>query len=733
MEVEYKGCIYQYKKFLDYNGKPDKDNSVILTRVKPVNSSNNVIHAPATLDGKKIIRYEGPLLPRKQQFELVVDEGVDYFYLDWYSCILTSLELSKSVTSFAMGISPEMRLSLNRIIVDKDNPIYDSRNNSNCLIETKTNKLLLIGINSEIPDGVNEIGRYVFNDRRDLTSLSIPSSLTIIGEGAFRDCYLPNNFILPPSIKVIGPSAFYGARGIKELDFPNVEIIENSAFSCSDLSKITFGDKLKRISDNAFRLCNNLTELTLPDSLEDIAPNAFASSNIKTIYCSEKVALLIAKSKASTKIKVVINNDKVTVGELLNRPDNVFDFDSCIKTRKNYFDNNININMIIEYHASFDSGMPQDDCYNYYDYMDTVFGTLQNMPIIDASSFNEEILTNSGDQETILHNLTETFENDRVYSDFITLASTNLFNYLKYDYDATNDIYYIKGVKNIRSIGYLAIGFGKEKIIINSNAFIKRNIVNLYLGPNVIAIMENAFPSLTNSIVSISEGVDYIGPNAFTASNGLFRYAGKDIPASWSRKWNQHNRTFYKVECDYAPLRLSPNRIEDKVKNYNKYVKVTWDNEIIQNDYDSLYQESLSSVEDVIKMINLDDSYTKNLPEAYKNNPQVILAAIKKDPANFQYASSEIKKDKEFILEVLQTTYSSRDSIIPYIDESLLNDFDFMKQVIEIKASAINLVGNDLKDNKDLWFIALKDKSIGLEDYSGPLLNDCEFAKEMQL
>ena len=733
METKYKGCIYQYKKYVDYDGKPDKENSIILVKAQPIDPTINVIYAPAFLDGRKIRQYEYGILPYKKEFEIIVDEGIDYFHLNWYGCKLIGLELPKSLRTFYTGVSDDQRLFLKKISVKEGNPVFDSRNNSNCLIETKTNKLILIGIESEIPEGVNEIGENVFNHRRDLSHLNIPSSVTTIGQAAFRDCWLPSDFSLPTSIKKICNSAFLGAKGLKELYLPNVEVIEGSAFAITELSKIVFGNNLKSIGDSVFRLCNELKEIELPDSITSISPNAFSSSNIKIIHCSEKVANLIAKTKASKKIKLVIENkESTTVENMLNRPDNVFDLDACLKNRKDYCARNINIDMVVEFTLSFEGGMSQDDGYNYYDYKDTVIGTLQHMPNIDASSFDEDVLTHDDGRETVLHTLQETFEwygGEGIYNDYITLASTNVFNYLKYEYDPNKDVYYIIGVKKIHSIGYLALGFGKEKIIIKTNAFSKRNVVNLYIGPNVVAIMEGAFPSLTNTTISISEGVDYIGPNAFTMSKGYIRYGGASIPKTWSNKWNNHNRTFYIVNFNYTPLKLSDTDIECKIKNYKKYINVRWDNDYKKDDYDSLFQESLDDREKLIKMINLDDSYIQKIPDSFKNDPHVFLAAIVIRASNFQYAGDELKKNKDFILEFLRKVPSRDDSIIPYIDEDLFNDFAFMKQLIEIKPSAVKHLGPNLKENRELWIVAIENDDYVLEDLPKPLTEDVELCQ----
>ena len=77
---------------------------------------------------------------------------------------------------------------LNSIIVKNGNPMYDSRENCNALIETNTN-MLLQGCNSSfIPLGVTTINSYAFRTCSGLTSITIPNSVTSIDQGAFNGC-----------------------------------------------------------------------------------------------------------------------------------------------------------------------------------------------------------------------------------------------------------------------------------------------------------------------------------------------------------------------------------------------------------------------------------------------------------------------------------------------------------------------------------------------------------------
>jgi len=74
---------------------------------------------------------------------------------------LTSIEIPKSVagirlTAFA-GCS-----SLTSIVVASDNPVYDSRDNCNAIIETSTNTLIAGCMNTVIPNSVTSIGDLAF-------------------------------------------------------------------------------------------------------------------------------------------------------------------------------------------------------------------------------------------------------------------------------------------------------------------------------------------------------------------------------------------------------------------------------------------------------------------------------------------------------------------------------------------------------------------------------------------
>lgn len=126
------------------------------------------------------------------------------------------------------------------ITVDKNNTYYDSREDSNCLIETKTNRLMAVSdFNSFVPDSVKTIGMF--------------------------------SFLFTPYEKVIIPEG--------------VELIEQQAFQeMPNLKEIVFPKSLKRIDAFAFYYSLELTSIVLEDGVQYINPQAFDNSNIQVIY-----------------------------------------------------------------------------------------------------------------------------------------------------------------------------------------------------------------------------------------------------------------------------------------------------------------------------------------------------------------------------------------------------------------------------------------------------------------
>ena len=155
---------------------------------------------------------------------------------------LKSIVIPKSVTEIWDKVFAGCT-SLTSIVVSKGNKVYDSRNKSNAIIETATNKLIAGCSNTVIPDSVTEIGTDAFACCTSLKNIVIPSSVTKIGEDAFYLCTDLSSIVIPNSVKEIVMGAFSGCTGLTSIVIPDAVSIPDKAFDCCNLKSITVVDE----------------------------------------------------------------------------------------------------------------------------------------------------------------------------------------------------------------------------------------------------------------------------------------------------------------------------------------------------------------------------------------------------------------------------------------------------------------------------------------------------------
>ena len=167
---------------------------------------------------------------------------------------LTSFTIPNSVTKVGDESPFQGCINLTSIYVEKDNNVYDSRENCNAIIETSTNTLIAGCKNTKIPNTVTSIGYNSMCGFQNLTSISIPSSVTSIEFGAFQSCGLIS-ISIPNSVISIGYGAFGRCSGLISLTIPNsVTTIDERVFNgCYQLSSITIDVETPfAINENVF-------------------------------------------------------------------------------------------------------------------------------------------------------------------------------------------------------------------------------------------------------------------------------------------------------------------------------------------------------------------------------------------------------------------------------------------------------------------------------------------------
>lgn len=257
---------------------------------------------------------------------LLIPNSVTHIDNGAFSCCtgLNSVIIPKSVMFIGTGIFHGCS-RLRSIKVYDSNQVYDSRDNCNAVIHTKTNTLIAGCSATHIPNSILHIGERAFWECHGLNSIVIPNSVKSVDNEAFLECDGLTSITLPNSVSYIGSSAFAWCKGLTSIFIPDsVTFIANNAFDgCGGLSNIVVSKNnpiydsrdncnaiidthtntlllgcvntsiphsITYIGNNAFDGCDNLTSITIPDSVTSIGDGAFQGcSGITSIALPESV------------------------------------------------------------------------------------------------------------------------------------------------------------------------------------------------------------------------------------------------------------------------------------------------------------------------------------------------------------------------------------------------------------------------------------------------------------
>ena len=223
---------------------------------------------------------------------------------------LKSLYIPKNV-KFLDPMSFSYCSNLTSVVVDPDNPVYDSRGNCNAIIETATNTLFE-GFNcSTIPDDIVRIAANAFYYCKEIESVTLSKNVSFVEIGAFMGCEKLN------SISVVEDNPYLDSRdncnaiiqtATNTLLFGNhastipasVKHIRDWAFwgVFFENTSITIPDGVEAIGSKAFYIFDNV-KLSLPSSIKRLDDDAFfvctaTGQFINEVYCYRKTPLPIS-------------------------------------------------------------------------------------------------------------------------------------------------------------------------------------------------------------------------------------------------------------------------------------------------------------------------------------------------------------------------------------------------------------------------------------------------------
>lgn len=195
---------------------------------------------------------------------------------------------------------------LEKISVESTNQIYDSRENCNAIVETKTNKIVVGCKNTKIPESVNTIGICAFYGCSELTELYIPDNIHTIGRQAFFGCTGLTNLELPESVISIGMNAFNACENIISITLPkSIEDITSAFPNCTNLKSIDIPENITNISD-AFTGCSSLSSVTFTGNVKNMYMAFFSCIGLKSIIIPEGVTIINGEAFSYSGLEEVV-------------------------------------------------------------------------------------------------------------------------------------------------------------------------------------------------------------------------------------------------------------------------------------------------------------------------------------------------------------------------------------------------------------------------------------------
>ena len=136
-----------------------------------------------------------------------------------------------------------------------------------------------------ISDGITDIGKYVFYQLSNLTSINIPEDVITIGSYAFSKCANLKNVNIPNSVTKIDSYAFNGCTSLTEIIIPEsvTQVGASVFYGCKNLTSIVLPEGLTSLGQQAFYSCENLASVVIPASLGGLGKKVFSGCTNLTL------------------------------------------------------------------------------------------------------------------------------------------------------------------------------------------------------------------------------------------------------------------------------------------------------------------------------------------------------------------------------------------------------------------------------------------------------------------
>jgi hypothetical protein len=237
-----------------------------------------------------------------------MDSGIKEFVLP-----KTVKELGRDIFYYARDLS--------KLSVEEGNPVFDSRDNCNAIIETATNTLRIGCVNTVIPNTVTALGDMAFSGKPGLEVIDIPNSVTSLGWAAFWADTELTKVKLSANITSLSDSPFGGCDRITSFVIDEGNSKYDSRDNCNAIietatntlvqgfSTTVIPDGVECIASAAFRSLSTLTEIEIPASVKKIESEAF-------LYCNQMTKVVSHIKKPFAVSSMVFAGDNMKIAKL---------------------------------------------------------------------------------------------------------------------------------------------------------------------------------------------------------------------------------------------------------------------------------------------------------------------------------------------------------------------------------------------------------------------------------
>ena len=189
---------------------------------------------------------------------------------------LESRSIPKNVNEIGKRVFRNCK-NLKKITVDRNNKIFDSRNNCNAIIHRDSNTLLAGCRGTVIPGSVTAIDDWAFF-ASSIEEIKIPNSVKSIGENAFGMCGKLTEIHIPKSTESIGTGAFICCDQLRNITVDKDNPVYDSRSYCRAI-----------IETRKNTLIAGCAETKIPYTVVHIEENAFNGCGLKSILIPVRV------------------------------------------------------------------------------------------------------------------------------------------------------------------------------------------------------------------------------------------------------------------------------------------------------------------------------------------------------------------------------------------------------------------------------------------------------------